>query len=175
MHPAMRLRGPDSTILSLSISPKSLHGVCLASGGGLNSPSGAWACCLGAKCSWLSSFRIGLKESAGSPPNHHHTPPPPTPADSQHASLSPLQMSLRPISLIKLAFKWGGSPLVNTQLRPSVIAGWALAKRSSHTTLSFLCPPPYPLLETDNQKDRQKERKGVLPRTGNQRQSGGRN
>lgn len=148
MHPAMRLRGPDSTILSLSISPKSLHGVCLASGGGLNSPSGAWACCLGAKCSWLSSFRIGLKESAGSPPNHHHTPPPPTPADSQHASLSPLQMSLRPISLIKLAFKWGGVPLGQHPAQALSHCGVGSGKKELPHHLEF--PVPSPISITGN-------------------------
>lgn len=53
----MRLRGAVSLILPPNsqqscpqrapTSPPCLGGVCLASGDGLDSPSGAWACCLG--------------------------------------------------------------------------------------------------------------------------------
>ena len=129
VHPAMRMGGrqPDPPPIPSSPIPKERSpppsGVCSAEKGILNSPAVRGLAAWGAKHSWLSSHparaqrRLVKRTPTLTPtPSCHHTSAPQ--ADSR-ASLSPSQMSLRPISLIKPAPKRPG-PLLGQHPAPTL-------------------------------------------------------
>lgn len=142
--------------------------VCSSARGSLNSPPVCGLAALGAKRSWLCSHPAwAWRRLVKHPPPTPHpclppNTPPPTAADSL-ASLSPLQMSPRSISLIKPALDGEGPLLGQHPALLLVLEGgggqyrgfWA--KRGSLVTLFSPHFHPHPQPARDRQSERGKE------------------